>query len=73
MMDGSHWIREVCSWDKLTAFSDVCACSKSLQQDRVQVNGHYELTVGEAEEVFAFVNQGFRFNVNHFFSRTCMI
>lgn len=48
------------------AFTDICAWSKSLQQDRGQVNGHYEGTVGETEEVFTFINQGFIFNVNHF-------
>lgn len=65
MMDGSHWIREVRSWDVLTAFADISTWSKSLQQDRGQVNGHYEVRVGEAEEVFALINQGLRFTVNH--------
>lgn len=67
MMDGSHWVREVCSWDVLTAFADVGAWSKSLQQDRGQVSGHCEVTVREAVEVFAFVNQGFRLHVSLFF------
>lgn len=48
------------------AFPDVCTGSKSLQQNEGQANGHYKVTVGEAEEVFALVHQGFRFNVNHF-------
>lgn len=66
MMDGSHWIREVCSQDVLMAFTDICVWSKLLPQDRGEVNGHYKLAVAEAEEVFAFINQEFRLNVNHF-------
>lgn len=50
------------------AFADIGAWSKSLQQDRGQVSGHCEVTFGEAVEVFAFVNQGFRLHVSLFFS-----
>lgn len=48
------------------AFTDICVWSKLLPQDRGEVNGHYKLAVAEAEEVFAFINQEFRLNVNHF-------